>query len=348
MYILIAILLFGLLIFVHELGHYLAARAFGIAIYEFSIGMGPKIFSKTSAKTGIAYSLRLLPIGGYLSMAGEDEESDNPNAFDKKPIWQRMIVTFAGAAFNILLGFIVMFMLVIGMESLGSTQVSKFHDGALSPGYGVEVGDVIKEVDGHRVHIPNELAYFVGRYGVNGTPVDITVVRDGKELVIPDVVFAIEAADGSGKKYGCDFYVNYSEKTFGNVIKEGFYRSTFTIRIVIDALVDLVSGKYGVEDLSGPVGVTGAISSAAKEGSSNLWSIFVLLAMNLGIMNLLPIPALDGGRIIVLFIELIIRRPVNKKIEGYINFVGMMILFAFMAFITVKDIGVLIQQFMEK
>ena len=342
MYIIIAILLFGLLIFVHELGHFIAARIFKVAINEFSIGMGPKLFSKTSEKTGIAYSLRALPVGGYVSMAGEDEESDNPNAFDKKPVWQRMIIAAAGSASNIVLAFIVMFVLVASTPELGSTQISKFKSGPVSPRYGLQVGDTITEINGNAVHITRELGYFISRYGTK--PVDITVIRNGKKIYLEDVVFAIAKDDNSGFVYGkADFYVNVADKNIGSVIKNGFFESWLTIRMLGDSLVDLFSGTYGVEDLSGPVGVTTVIADAAKTDAYQLWYIFVFIAMNLGIMNLLPFPALDGGRLIALFIELIIRRPLNRKIEGYINMAGMLVLFTFMAFITVKDIGTIIK-----
>ena len=347
MYIIIAILLFGVLIFVHELGHYLTARIFKVAINEFSIGMGPKIFSWTSQKTAIAYSLRALPIGGYVSMAGEDEESDNPNAFDKKPVWQRMIITVAGSVSNILLAFIVMFVLVASTPEIGSTQISKFKDGAVSPDCGLQIGDVVTEVNGKDVHIARELIYFISRYGTE--PVDITIRRNGETKVIENAVFAIAKDDNSGYVYGkADFYVNIAEKNLGSVIKNGFFESWLTIRMLVDSLVDMFSGKYGVEDLSGPVGVTTVIADAAKTDMYQLWYIFVFIAMNLGVMNLLPFPALDGGRLIVLMIELIIRRPVNKNVEGYINMAGMIILFTFMAFITVKDIGTLIKNFAGK
>ena len=342
MYIIIAILLFGILILVHELGHYLTARIFKVAINEFSIGMGPKIFSRTSEKTGIAYSLRALPIGGYVSMAGEDEESDNPNAFDKKPVWQRMIITVAGSVSNVLLAFIVMFVLVAGTPQLGSTQISKFKEGAVSPGYDLQIGDTITAINGNTVHITREIGYYISRYGTK--PVDITVLRNGEEVVLPDVVFAVEKDDASGYVYGqADFYVNIGEKNIASVIKNGFFESCLTIRMLMDSLADLFSGAYGVDDLSGPVGVTTVIADAAKTDVYQLFYIFVFIAMNLGVMNLLPFPALDGGRLIVLFIELIIRRPVNKKVEGYINMAGMLVLLTFMAFITVKDIGMIIR-----
>ena len=343
MYIIIAILLFGILILVHELGHYLTARIFKVAINEFSIGMGPKIFSRTSKKTEIVYSLRALPIGGYVSMAGEDEESDNPNSFDKKPVWQRMIVTVAGSVFNVLLAFIVMFVLVASTPQIGSTQISKFRESAVSPQYDLQVGDIITEINGNKVHITREIGYYISRYGID--PVDITLIRNGEEFVLTDVVFAVAKDDASGYVYGqADFYVNISEKNVITVIKNGFFESCLTIRMLIDSLADLFSGAYGVEDLSGPVGVTTVIADAAKTDAYQLFYIFVFIAMNLGVMNLLPFPALDGGRLIVLFIELIIRRPVNKKVEGYINMAGMLVLFAFMAFITVKDIGMIIQK----
>ncbi len=340
MYIIFAILLFGLLIFVHELGHFLTARACNITINEFAIGMGPKLLSKKSKKTGIVYSLRLLPIGGFVSMAGEDEESDDENAFDKKPVWQRMIVAVAGSASNILLGFLVMFIVVAATPNAVSTTVHSFTEGAVSNAYGLKEGDTIYAVDSHRVHIAHEMSYFISRYGDVG--VDITVIRDGEKITLDDVKFPVytEAGHSFGQH---DFYVVEAEKTFGYIIENGFYRAGLMIRTVYDSLYDLITGEYGVKDMSGPVGVTGIISDAAKTGDIEYLSlIFVLLAMNLGVMNLLPFPALDGGRLLLLLIELIIRRPVNKKVEGYINMTGMAILLLFMAFITFKDIAMLI------
>jgi regulator of sigma E protease len=338
MYIILAILLFGLLIFIHELGHYITARIFNVAITEFSIGMGPKLFSKLSSKTGITYSIRLLPIGGYVSMVGEDEESNHPNAFHKKPIWQRMIVCAAGSVSNILLGFVVMFILVTATPQLGTLQVANFPEGATSNSF-IEVDDIIKEVDGHNVHTLGELNYFINRYG--NEPVNITVERTGNKMILENVVFPTTIQ--SGHVFGLrDFYVYVAEKDFGTIIKNGFYQALLTIRTVFDSIYDLITGTYGVEDLSGPVGVVNVISTSAKNDAYQLWNIFVLLAMNLGIMNLLPIPALDGGRMLMLIIEAIIKRPLNKNIEGYINFVGIILLFGLMIFITIKDIFQLI------
>lgn len=340
MYIILSILLFGILIFIHELGHYVTARIFNVAITEFSIGMGPKLISKISKKTGIAYSIRLLPIGGYVSMVGEDEESDNENAFHRKPIWQRMIVSAAGSVSNILLGFIVMFIIMATMPNLGTVQVAGFPEGATSKEQ-IQENDIIKEIDGHKVHILGELSYYISRYG--NEPTTVTVLRNGEKITLNDVVFPTMTS--SGVVFGLrDFNVYPASKNISTVVKNGFYQAILSIRSVTDSLQDLFTRKYGIDDMSGPVGVIQVISTSAKTSGYQLWNIFVLLAMNLGIMNMLPFPALDGGRVLMLFIELIIRRPVNKKVEGYINLVGMLLLFGFMALITVKDISGLIKK----
>jgi len=190
-------------------------------------------------------------------------------------------------------------------------------------------------VDGHNVHTLGELNYFINRYG--SEPVNITVERVGTKIILESVIFPTTVQ--SGHIFGLrDFSVYEAQKDFVTVIKNGFFQAILTIRTVFDSIFDLITGTYGVEDLSGPVGVVNVISSSAKNNAYQLWSIFVLLAMNLGIMNLLPIPALDGGRMLMLLIEAIIKRPVNKNVEGYINLVGMILLFGLMIFITVKDV----------
>ena len=337
MYIILAILLFGLLIFIHELGHYITARIFNVAITEFSIGMGPKLISKVSPKTGITYSIRLLPIGGFVSMVGEDEESNHPNAFHKKPIWQRMIVCAAGSVSNVLLGFVVMFILVTATPQLGTLQVASFPEGATSNSF-IEVDDIIKEVDGHNVHTLGELNYFINRYG--SEPVNMTVERAGSKIILENVVFPTTIQ--SGHVFGLrDFYVYVAEKNFGTIIKNGFYQALLTIRTVFDSIYDLITGTYGVEDLSGPVGVVNVISTSAKNDSYQLWSIFVLLAMNLGIMNLLPFPALDGWHFLVILIEGITKKDLPKKFKETMSTIGMLLLFGLMIVITFKDIFML-------
>lgn len=335
LYIVLAIFAFGLLIFIHECGHYLFARLFKVKILEFSVGMGPRLYKKTSKKTGIEYSLRALPIGGFVSMAGEDEESEDPNALTRKPVWQRIIITAAGAAVNLIAGILVMSILVFTGSGLGSTVIYGFADNAPSEESGLCAGDKIVRVDGKRVHIADDLLYEIMRLGIE--PVDITVIRDGEEKVIEDVEFAQMSSEGVA--FGePDFQVYGEERTFPNLVRHSFYRSTYTVKMIWESLYDLVTGRYGVEAVSGPVGVTGALTEAAEEGAYNFIYLIVVISMNLGIMNLLPLPALDGGRLVFLIIEGIRRKPLNRKVEGYIHAVGLALLMLLMVFICVKDI----------
>lgn len=336
-YIIIAILIFGLLIFIHEGGHFLFARLFKVTVNEFSIGMGPKLVSKKSKKSGISYSLRAFPIGGFVSMAGEDEESDDPNALNKKPVWQRMIIVAAGGVVNLVAGILVMFILVFSSTSmgLGSTTVAEFRDGALSQDCGLKAGDTIVEVEGRNVHIADELVYEIMRLGIE--PVDLTVVRDGEKTVIEDVEFP--QISEQGVAFGdADFYVYGQERTFTNLVKHSFYRSTYTVRMIWESLYDLVTGRYGIEAVSGPVGVTEALTQAAQTGSYNFIYLVVVISMNLGVMNLLPLPALDGGRLVFLLIEAVRRKPINPKVEGVIHTAGLALLMLLMIFICVKDV----------
>ncbi len=336
LFILLAILMFGFLIFIHEFGHYTAARIFRVTINEFAIGMGPKLLSRVSPKTGIRYSLRALPIGGYVAMVGEDEESDDPGALCAKPVWQRIIITAAGAAMNLLVGFLVMTILVSFSSALGGTVVADFFEGATSPDYGLQVEDRIVKIDDTRVHTATDLVYTI-MHDARGS-VDVTVERDGQTVVLQDVQFPNFSE--AGHVYGDrDFYVYAVEKTPLTVAHQAFWQSANTVQMIWDSLYDLVFGEYTVEDLSGPVGVTQAITEAAEQGSYNFGFMFVFISVNLGIFNLLPLPALDGGRLFFQLIELIFRRPVNRNLEGYIHFAGIMLLMLLMVFVTFQDIS---------
>ena len=322
LYILLAIFIFGILILIHEAGHYLFARLFHVTVYEFAIGMGPKILSHTSKKTGIAYSLRLLPFGGFVSMAGEDEESDDPNAFNKKPVWQRFIITAAGATVNLVAGILVMGILVATAKALPSTSIHSFDENTTCVQY-LQPMDQITAVDGTRVYTFNDLLYEIMRKGVE--PIDITVKRDGTEITISDVVFP--TITDSGVVFGNVDFIPYAEaKTPLDVLKHACVRSVSTIKMIWESLYDLVSGRYGMEAVSGPVGVTQAMTEAASTSLSSLVYLAVVISMNLGIMNLLPLPALDGGRLVFLLIEGIRRKPVPARIEGYIHFAGLAVL----------------------
>ncbi len=336
-YIIIAIFVFGILIFIHELGHYLFARLFGVAINEFSIGMGPKIFSKKSNKTQIVYSLRVFPIGGFVSMVGEDEESDDENAITKKPAWQRFIIISAGALTNIFVGMIAMIILVAASFNIGGTTITKFDEEYQTQvqASGLLIGDTIKEIGGEKVRYSQDLLYTVFDKCVNA--VDITVERNGETVVLQDVVFPTIEEDGV--IYGDIFFsVAPLEKNFKNVMSYGISSSFNTIEIIWDSLVGLLTGKYGMDQLSGPVGATGVVAETAKSGLPDLIYMAIFISMNLGIFNLLPLPALDGGRLVFILIEMIRRKPVPPKYEGYVHFVGIAVLMLLMVLITCKDI----------
>ncbi|MBQ8746644.1 MAG: site-2 protease family protein [Clostridia bacterium] len=335
LYVILAILIFGLLILIHEGGHFLFARLFKVTVNEFSIGMGPAIFSRKSKKSGILYSLRIVPFGGYVSMAGEDEESEDENAFYKKPVWQRFVITAAGAAMNILAGVLVMTILVSTVMTLGSTEIHSFQEENLSAQSGLAVGDRVLKVENTRVHTSNELIYEISRKGYE--PIDLTVVRDGKTIVLEDVTFP--QVQESGTIFGQpDFYVHAEQKTFGSVLKHSVCISYSTIKMVWESLYDLLTGRYGLSAVSGPVGVTQVMTEAASQSAADFIYLAVVISMNLGVMNLLPLPALDGGRLLFLIIEGIRRKPLSRKVEGYVHFAGFVLLMILMVVIMAKDI----------
>ena len=371
LYVLLAILTFGVLILIHELGHFLVARAFGVGIREFSIGMGPKLFSvrgkkaiprenvgkreQTEAKPldfdaitegrtceaepwdgTTVYSIRALPIGGYVSMLGEDEnEEDDPAAFHNKKVWQRILIVVAGVAMNIFLGFLLSFVMVLGAKQLASTTVAEFKEGAVSVNYGLQAGDTITHVDGVRVHTGNELVYEIIYSGYE--PIDLTILRDGEKMTLTGVVFPGNVTEGVA--FGeADFLVYAEEKTAGRVISHAFFRGVSTVKMIFDQLGDLLTGRFGINAMSGPVGVTDAMVTVAKTDMATYLYLVLIITVNLGVFNLLPIPALDGGRLLFLLVEAVTRKPVKREVEGMIHFIGMAILLLLMLMITFKDI----------
>lgn len=352
--ILFAVLMFGFLITIHEFGHYLFARLFKVSIKEFSIGMGPKIFTKVSKKTGIAYSLRWLPLGGYVSMEGEDEESQDENALSKKSPWQRLIIMAAGGLFNLIVGVLLCAVFVcMTLDSLGSTEIADFTEEATSRYY-LQEGDIIKEVNGKDVGIANELNFRVmweaktpetvtikGEGGAlvtleNVGLLDLTVVRNGETITLVDVPFAMSSEDGIGVG-NPDFYVYREEATFSTVLRHIFCEARNNVNQVWASLGGLLTGRVGIQNMSGPVGITEQMGQAASLGFEYLIFFAALIAINLGIFNLLPIPALDGGRILFLLIEAIRGKPLNRQLEGKINTIALLLLFGLMILILIKD-----------
>ena len=341
---LITVVVFGVLIFVHELGHFIAARIFGVRINEFAIGMGPKIFSYKGKKSGTLYSLRLLPIGGYNSMEGEDGETGgeeiSEDSFCCKPVWQRMIIIVAGAFMNILLGFIIMSVIVLNTKQYASNVIDVFVKTEGMTEYPTEYGELksgdrIIKINGDRVHIADEVSYAIFNEGA--TPVNVTVIRDGKKMVIENVQFP--TSETEGVVYGVrNFYFKVEPKNFVNTVKHTFYGSINSMVQIFDSLKGIASGKYGIEGVSGPIGVGEALGEAAKISYSALLTFVVLLAMNLGIFNLLPIPALDGGRLVFLIVEAIRRKPLPKDVEATVNGIGMILLLGLVAVVAFKDV----------
>lgn len=341
--IIITIFIFGLLIFIHELGHYIAARKSGVGIIEFAIGMGPKIYSWEGKVN--TFSIRALPIGGFVSMVGEysediEEKDKNKVPLEKIPVWKRIIIALSGPLMNILLGFFVMLFVVISTD-IPSTVVAKFDEGSLSSQYGLEENDEIIEVDGKRTRVYTDMSYKIMADGIN--PLDITVLRNGEKVYLNDVQF--EVVNDNGINFGSlDFRVYAKEKSLGNTIHQSFFQSISIVYMTIDQLIDVIGGRYGVEAVSGPVGIGEQIGEVVKTSEGvgntvrNLATIVIFISISLGIFNLLPIPVLDGGMILFAIIELIRRKPLDKKIERSISAVFMMLLLALTVVVFFKDI----------
>lgn len=342
--IIIAILIFGLIITVHELGHFICAKLSGIRVLEFSIGMGPKIVQKKKGET--MYSLRALPIGGYCAMEGEDESIDDERGFRNAKLWKRMIVLFAGAFMNFVLGFVMLIGMISMMDSVPTNKIRCFYgvkDGDKEIYYsqshetGLRHGDVFKKIDDIRIFSMLDLNYFFST--TKRSTHDVVVERDGEKKEIGDVVFR-NTQSGSPM----DFALVYNEKNPFTVVKCSGEMFMSMGHIVGMSLKQLVSGKFEKEDVSGPVGVVSTISETAEKSESKADALFQLLYMtalitiNIGIFNLLPIPGLDGGRLLFCFIELVRRKPVKPEHEGYVHLVGMLLLFGLMIFATYNDI----------
>ena len=440
--ILIGVLLFELIIFIHEFGHFITAKKSGIKVNEFSLGMGPKIFSFGKGET--KYSLRVFPIGGFCAMEGEDEESPEPRAFNNAKVWKRMIVIIAGAVMNIILGFVFMFVVVVQQDAYSSTEVQSFPATSFSSCTGLQSGDVIKEINGYgistsmdfnypistaelktvdgstleiykedcgnnlynmavslvqdknnklsdeQVSKVNELlskstseivkakskedAYSVyenyykeinDACGIKDYKVekiveketrkrytaDILVERNGEEKLLKNVqFFTYTTKDNSDPQVSIDFYVKPIEKTFGSVLSQTFKQTISTCKMIYASLGGLLTGKFGLKDMSGPIGIASAVTTVASESlSSGFMSavnsiiyVMMIITVNLGLFNMLPFPALDGGRFVFLIIEAIRGKSVPRKVEAIVNGIGMGLLILLMILITANDIFKLI------
>lgn len=440
--ILIGVLLFELIIFIHEFGHFITAKKSGIKVNEFSLGMGPKIFSFGKGET--KYSLRIFPIGGFCAMEGEDEESPEPRAFNNAKVWKRMIVVIAGAVMNIILGFVLMFVVVVQQDAYSSTEVQSFPATSFSSCTGLQSGDVIKEINGYGISTSMDFNYPISTAklktvdgstleiykedcgnnlynmavslvqdknnklsdeqvskvnellskstneivkakskedafsvyenyykeindacGIKNYKVekiveketrkrytaDILVERNGEEKLLKNVqFFTYTTKDNSDPQVSIDFYVKPIEKTFGSVISQTFKQTISTCKMIYASLGGLLTGKFGLKDMSGPIGIASAVTTVASESlSSGFMSavnsiiyVMMIITVNLGLFNMLPFPALDGGRFVFLIIEAIRGKSVPRKVEAIVNGIGMGLLILLMILITANDIFKLI------
>lgn len=330
--IIIAILFFELIIIIHEGGHFAAARLMKIKVNEFSIGMGPKLFQFKKGDT--KYTLRLILFGGYCSMEGENEESDDKDSFGSKKVWQRFFVVVAGAVMNLILGFIIVLIIVSSQSLVGTPEIAKFEENGVSQSSGLQIGDVIKSIDGMRVYTTNDISTGLTRSADD--TVDLIVERGGDEVPL-SVTFA--TAEYEGKQYiEMDFWLRGVQKTFANVISQTFKESVSYARMVFLSIHDLIVGRYGISDMSGPVGAVSVVSEAVKTSFYSVLRIMALLTINVGLFNLFPIPALDGWRLFVLIGEGITRKKLPQKAEYLINAIGLVLLLALMCFVTFSDI----------
>ena len=343
--ILVAILGFGILIFIHELGHYSVARWCNIKIDEFAIGMGPKIFGFTRGET--LYSIRAVPFGGYVKMEGEDQESDNDRAFCNKPAWQRFLVSVAGAFMNFLFGFILMLCLVISSDKISDMTVSGFVDESISDSFGLKIGDKILEIDNYKIKTASDFNYIIAE--IADRPVDILVKRNKEIINLKQVKFPVfEDQESDIKIAMIDFKISQKDKTFFNVIKYSYDSVISNIKSVYVSLRGLISGKYKLKQMAGPVKITEIMAtSVASNNIRQFIKFIVLITVNLGVLNLLPLPALDGGRAIILLFSMITKKNINQKIEGYIHFIGFALLMLLSVIIFYNDIVSLINKIIK-
>lgn len=317
------------------------AKLSGIKVNEFAIGMGPTLFHFGKGET--KYSLRLFPIGGFCAMEGEDEDSSDNRAFNNRPVWKRILVVVMGAVMNMVLGLILMMIILAQQPAFSSTTIAKFTEHSALQSAGLKVGDEFTNIDGYKIHGDRDLNFALAT--ANPDSIDIQVRRNDKSLNFDNVKLNSKEMDGK-KILMLDFYVKPIKKDFPNLIAKSFQDTASTVRMVWYSLAGIVSGKFGMNDMAGPVGAASVIGQAATIGLqqsfisalNNILMIMMMITVNLGVVNLLPFPALDGGRLLFLIVEAIRRKPINPKYEGWVNAAGFCLLIGFMIIITFNDI----------
>ncbi len=331
-----AILIFSVIIFVHELGHFLAARIFGVTVHEFAIGMGPVLWKKQGKRT--LYSVRAIPMGGFCQMEGEDSESEDAGAFRNKKPWKRLMILAAGAAMNLALGFVVVLVLVASSAITNGGIASTVVETVLPESSAAEFlqpGDKITQINSETVHIMRDLSFALSQNG--GKEATITVERDNERFTKTFTPMETTYEDGS-KGYLVGFNVAVKPASIGSIIHEAFFQTVWMVKLVFVSLGMLIRGQAGINDLSGPVGVVSTMSAVAQAGWLDFLFFAAFLAVNIGVMNLLPLPALDGGRIFFTLIEMIFRKPIPPEKEGWVHAAGFVLLILLMVYVTFQDI----------
>lgn len=338
MKIIIALLVFSVIIIVHELGHFLLAKLNGIVVEEFSLGMGPRLFSFEAG--GTRYSWKLLPFGGSCMMLGEDGEAAEEGSFAGKSVWARISVVAAGPLFNFVLAF-VLALFIVGTIGYDVPEVLRTTDGLPAQAAGIQEGDIIRKMNGKSIHLYREFSNYAFFHA--GETVEFELERDGE---IVTVVVEPQLTE-SGYKYGIAGSVNYRQKTgIADTLKYSAYEVYYWIDMTLQSLNMLLHGSVELDDMSGPVGVVNVIGDTYEkskdEGALYIWlnlvNVAILLTANLGVMNLLPIPALDGGRLVFLIVEAVRRKRIKPDLEAKIHFAGLMVLMLLMVVIMVNDV----------
>lgn len=372
----VTIVMFLVMVSLHEFGHYIIARLLKFKILEYSIGFGPAIFKSKNTQT--QYSVRCIPLGGYCKFEGEDEESTDPGAFNNQPVWKRMLVVIAGGVFNIILGFVLFLAIVASTSPMLSNTIDTVVENSYIEQAGIQPGDRIIEINGHKINFYNDITLYTGEFQKD-TPAQIKVKR-GKEKISFEIkpteqvitqlytengIEYKEAINGEEKsefyeysdeiakdeskigkqsettRYIIGFAPEKKNVTFLNVWGEAWNETKFVVKLVYRSLWEMITGKIGVEQMSGPVGIVSEVNTAVNSGS-NAWlyvlNLIALLTINLGVFNLLPIPALDGGRLFFMIIELIRRKPIPPEKEGMVHAIGMLLLLAFVVYVSFHDI----------
>lgn len=346
-YILVAVVIFGLLITVHELGHFLAAKSCGVTVNEFSIGMGPKLWQKE--KKGTLYTLRAIPCGGYCAMEGEEEDSDDPHALNNQGFWAKLLIFVAGSVMNFITGLVILLLIYSGAQGFYTATITDFAEGCpLERADGLQVGDTLLSIDGERVYVYSDVGLLLG-FNTDGT-FDLVVRRDGEKVHLNDFPMELrEYKDQEGQPYrGYGLFFGAEPANAGDRISYAWNNAIDFVRLVRLSLKMLFNGEAGIRDMSGPVGIVttitevGEAAATTRAAIADIAYLAALIAVNLAVMNLLPLPALDGGKVLFLVLNAIamalFRRQIPAKYENYIHFAGLVLLLGLMVLISVSDV----------